>query len=154
AIAEIDIEPLDLGSPTVGKSPFHSGAGGPARLVAGVAGAIEIRLHIGESAAGSEVQQDAVGGITGAPAHGGEPVIAGLAIAAEVADAGSRPGVNAGIVPVALDAKDKSTGLPIDAERAADDAAIIVHRAGRSGEGVDGVRGVFDIAPAPAAVDP
>src|SRR5215469_4559682 len=152
-VAEIDIEPLDLGGPAIGKRPLDTGASGPARLVAGVAGAIEGRLHIGKSAAGGEIQQDAVCCVAGASAHGGEPVIAGLAITAEVADAGSRSGVNGGIVPVALDAKDKSAGLPIDAERAADDAAIIVASPGCATKVADGVRGPFGVAPAPTAVD-
>jgi hypothetical protein len=77
AIAEIDIEPFDFGGPVVGEGPFDTSAAGPARLRVGGRDPIEVRLHIGEGAAGCEEEQRAIRGITGAPAHRCQPVIAG-----------------------------------------------------------------------------
>src|SRR5262249_51527629 len=130
AVAEIDVEIFDLGSPVIRKGPFNAGPGGPASLGVGGSGAIEVRLHIGEGAAGCQEEQPGVRGITSAPARRRQPVISGLAIAAESADARSGTGIDCGVVPVALNSKHESAGLPIDAQRATDYAAVIASRAG------------------------
>src|SRR6516165_8342024 len=119
-------------------------------------GAIEVRLHIGEGAASREIEQHTIRRITEAAARGRQPVVSGLALAAERTDAGSRAGIDCGIVPVALDAEHKAAGLEISAECAADYAAIIVRTAGCSRKAPgpsDSIRGPFGIAPTPAAVD-
>ena len=97
-ITEIDIEIFDLGGPIVGESQFESTAKGPARLGMARGSAVEIRLHIGESAAGRGVDEYTIHGITGVPACRRQPIIAGLAIAAEGADAGGRASIDCGIV--------------------------------------------------------
>src|SRR5215469_12343760 len=152
-VAEIHVKIFDLGGPIIGEGPLDAAAGGPAGL--GVAGgrAVEIRLHIGEGAACGGVEQDTIGGVAGAAARCRQPIVAGLAIAAEGADAGGGAGIDCGIIPIAFDAKHKGTGLEIGAKRTADHAAIIMHRAGRSQKPSDGVCRPFGIAPAPATID-
>src|SRR5262249_60466041 len=82
-----------------------------------------------------------------------QPSVGGLAIGAEGADAGGGAGIDCGIIPIAFEAKHKGTGLEIGAKRAADLAAIIMDRAGRSQKPSDGVCRPFGIAPAPATID-
>ena len=138
-VAKIDVEIFDLGGPVIGKGPIQARARSPAGL--GVAGgdAVEIRLDIGEGAAGCRIEQRAIRRITNAAASRRQPIVAGLALAAERTDTGSGAGIDAGIIPMALDAKDKGAGLEIHAERAADNAAIIVGCAACSWKAANGV---------------
>jgi len=87
AIAQIDVQIFDLSRPIIGEGPFDAAAGGPAGLSMGRSHAVEVRLHIGESATGGEIKQHAIGGIAGAPARRRQPIVASLATDAEGADA-------------------------------------------------------------------
>jgi len=94
AIAQIDVEIFDLSRPIIGEGPFDAAAGGPAGLSMGRSHAVEVRLHIGESATGGEIKQHAIGGIA-APARCRQPIVASLATAAEGADARGGAGLMA-----------------------------------------------------------
>src|SRR5262249_18646958 len=134
AVAEIDIEIFDLGRPIIGERPLDTAAGSPAGLSVGRLNAVKGSLYVGKRAAPREIEQDAIRGITGAAAHSRQPIVAGLALAAERTNAGCGAGIDCGIVPIAFDAEHKCAGLEIHTQRTADHAAIIAASAGCSWE--------------------
>ena len=124
--ANVDEEILNLGGPVVGKGPLNAGAGRPASLIVSIGDAVEDGLHVGESATSGAIEQDAVRGITGASAQCRQPVIAGLACPGDIADRGGCAGIDPRPVPIAFDPEDKAAGLPVNAERAAGNAATVI----------------------------
>src|SRR5579864_6885810 len=129
-LAEVDKQIFGLGAPVLGERELDAAAGRPAGI--GGVGADEARgrgADIAERGAGGDEGHDAVRGIAEPAAHGGEPVVAGLA--AEWTGHRIGGAVDVGPVDVALDADDALAELIVVAHGAADQAAGGVEAAGR-----------------------
>src|SRR5215831_581490 len=127
-VAEIDVEILGLQAHIADDADFEAGAHGPA----GVSDAAARQDRQGQAGVdvahrepAGKVGQEAVEGVAYPPAHGGEPLVAGLA--APRAQHGGRP-FDARPVDVALGADHRLAELPVVAHGAADEAAGHVER--------------------------
>src|SRR5262249_46759845 len=141
-VAEIDVEIFGLQAHIADDADFEPGADGPAGVAdAAARQARPVRVDVANREPAGEVRQEPVEGVAQPPAHGGEPLVAGLAAGRAQHRRGvsySRP------VAVALGADQGLAELPVVADGAADEAARYV-------EAIKTVP--LGIAPAAAAVD-
>src|SRR5450759_2205243 len=144
AVAEIDIDVFGLGGPRSSNRRFEAAADGPAHFgVARVADAGDRRLDVAEGCAAGHVGHEAIEGIAETAAHGAEIIVARLAAGSQA----GRAAAEIGPIEITLDAEHRLAHLPVVTERAADQAAGGIERAGRER------CGEIRFAPAAAAVD-